>query len=303
MHFSYNPQDNYYTFYNIEHYADGDFLVPYRIPFGSFIVDFLFVDIDELTQILKQNITEHIIFNCNHSGWDLHGYDKVKKILCPKYNEHIISLILEKLISARRKSYETKSGVTLFSTIDAIDCTFKSLQHDLSDYIISGTIAEASWCAILEDHQEINVEIKFNENSSKIYMYYSVKDLISLIALDFVNIQNKNISIKQCANCKLFFIPSSRSDEIYCDRIFENGKTCKQLGYSIKEKNDPFKREFAKARKTQHARIRYNKHIKNYKENHYLPWLKAAKEAKKKYENSGDIDGFLKWLKDNKNKF
>lgn len=303
MHFSYNLQDNYYTFYNTEHYADGDFVVPYGIPFGSFIVDFLFIDIDELTQILKQNITEHIIFNCNYSGWDLHGYDKVKKILCPKYNEQIISLILEDLISIRRKLYKDKIGVTLFSTIDDTDCFLKNLQHDLSDYIISGIIAETSWCAMLEDHQEINVEIKFNESSSEIYMNYSVKDLISLIALDFVNIQNKNISIKQCANCKLFFIPSSRSDEIYCDRIFENGKTCKQLGYSIKEKNDPFKREFAKARKTQHARIRYNEHIKNYKEKHYLPWLEAAQKAKKIYESSDDIDGFRQWLRDNKNSF
>lgn len=299
MLFSYSPQDNYYTFLCTEHYADGDFLVPYNIPFGYFVVDFLSIDIDELIQILKQNITEHI----DSFGWEFHGYNKAKKILCPKYNSHIISMILDELISIRRKCYKEKSRLTLFSVIEATGLTYKSLQHDLTDYIISGTVDEEGWCAILEDHQEISVSIKFDESSSKIYMYYNVNDLISLISLDFVNIQNKNISIKQCANCKLFFIPSNRSNEIYCDRIFKNGKNCKQLGYSIKEKNDPFKREFTKARKTQHARIRYNEHIKDYKENHYLPWLKAAQEAKKKYENSGDIDGFRKWLKNNKNRF
>ena len=34
------------------------------------------------------------------------------------------------------------------------------------------------------------------------------------------------------------FIPISRSDEIYCDRIFKNNKTCKQLGYTEKARDE-----------------------------------------------------------------
>ncbi len=139
--------------------------------------------------------------------------------------------------------------------------------------------------------------------NGNIHLYFMYDDIFSLLGLEIINVQKNNINIKKCENCGDFFIPQKRSDEKYCDRIHENGKTCKQLGYSIKEKNDPFKREFTKARKTQHARIRYNEHIKDYKEKHYLPWLEAAQKAKKEYENSGDIDGFCKWLEENKNSF
>uniref|UniRef100_UPI00280A82F5 DUF6076 domain-containing protein n=1 Tax=uncultured Blautia sp. TaxID=765821 RepID=UPI00280A82F5 len=122
-------------------------------------------------------------------------------------------------------------------------------------------------------------------------------------SLEVINIQNNAIIIKQCENCKKFFIPEKRSDEIYCNRIFKSGKTCKQIGYAIKEKNDPFKNLFTKARKTQHARIRYNTHIKDYKKKHYEPWLKTAQKARDEYRSANDIDGFNKWLEDNKDAF
>ena len=114
---------------------------------------------------------------------------------------------------------------------------------------------------------------------------------------------NLHIPIKQCENCKKFFSPAKRSDEIYCDRVYKNGKTCKELGYSLKIADDPFKAAFTKARKTHHARIRYNKHIKDYKEKHYEPWLQAATQAKDKYKADNDIEGFKKWLKQHDNSF
>ena len=40
-----------------------------------------------------------------------------------------------------------------------------------------------------------------------------------------------HILIKKCRNCGKFFVPDNRSDEIYCSNIFENGKTCKEVGH------------------------------------------------------------------------
>ena len=78
------------------------------------------------------------------------------------------------------------------------------------------------------------------------------------------------------------------------------------LGESIeeKEKKDPFKSLYTKARKTQHARIRYNiKNKPDYREDHYEPWKKAAEQARDYYKKQNDIDGFQKWIEDNKNAF
>lgn len=58
-----------------------------------------------------------------------------------------------------------------------------------------------------------------------------------------------------------------------------------------------------KARKTQHARIRYNSHISDYKEKHYEPWRIAAEKARDEYQKANDINGFQKWLDEHKNSF
>ena len=40
----------------------------------------------------------------------------------------------------------------------------------------------------------------------------------------------ENIVIKKCKNCGKFFVPDNRIDEIYCNNIYENNKTCKEVG-------------------------------------------------------------------------
>ena len=90
---------------------------------------------------------------------------------------------------------------------------------------------------------------------------------------------------------------------LYKYRIYYKNKTCKEIGYSQKVKDNPFKVAYTKARKTQHARIRYNSHIEDYKNKHYEPWKKAAEQAKSNFEEKNDIAGFEKWLKDNKDAF
>lgn len=93
-----------------------------------------------------------------------------------------------------------------------------------------------------------------------------MNDLESLLMFEYTKIKNNQLLIKRCANCGKYFIPSNRSDEIYCDNIFRSGKTCKQVGYEEKEKKTLLKYFNTKARKTQHARIRYNiKNKPNYK--------------------------------------
>ena len=56
-------------------------------------------------------------------------------------------------------------------------------------------------------------------------------DIIKTLLIEFIEIANINIEIKKCRNCGKFFVPDNRSDEIYCSNIFENGKTCKEIGH------------------------------------------------------------------------
>lgn len=177
------------------------------------------------------------------------------------------------------------------------------LKRTLIDYIATNTINSEFEYFFLN---RSSVRLTFNKYSdcNELYSDHLVDDLESLLTFECVKLRKNHINIKKCVNCGKYFIPTNRSDEIYCDNIFRSGKTCKQVGYEEKEKKDPFKSLYTKARKTQHARIRYNaKNKPNYKQEHYEPWKKSAEQARDYFKSKNDIDGFRKWIEDNKNSF
>ena len=69
---------------------------------------------------------------------------------------------------------------------------------------------------------------KANVNSSYFVEY---TDIIQTLLIELLEIAKLNIEIKKCRNRGKFFVPDNRSDEIYCSNIYENGKTCKEIGH------------------------------------------------------------------------
>lgn len=145
-----------------------------------------------------------------------------------------------------------------------------------------------------------DIELGLDNN---ITMSYRIEDLFEIAGLEHFKVVSFQIPIKECENCSKYFIPSARSDEKYCDNYYKDGKTCKELGYEIKLKKDKFKTAYRSAYKTQRARIKYNSHITDYEELHFKPWEQAAKQALSDFTTKNDIEGFKKWLIDNKDSF
>ena len=69
---------------------------------------------------------------------------------------------------------------------------------------------------------------KANINSS---YFIECTDIIQTLLIELLEIAKLNIEIKKCRNCSKLFVPDNRSDEIYCSNIYENGKTCKEIGH------------------------------------------------------------------------
>lgn len=295
MFFQYEPSNTYYSFFES---VDEWHMQKVKIPIGTFLIDFLSLDIDLLNQkLLAINKAEDIVhYGISH---------KSMKDLHPLANKYLLQLIIENVTSKTYKFEREHTNIPFDSILNSTSHSFKGMQEDITHFLLTDKFESGDYADMLLSGTNSKMEIKFAlyEDMSGLYTEYQVKDVFAFISLELINIQIHSIVIKQCENCKHFFIPNNRSDEIYCDRIYKDGKTCKQVGYSIKEKNDPFKHLFTTARKTQHARIRYNEHIKDYKEKHYIPWLAAAQEAKKKYQATNDIDGFRKWIENNKDAF
>ena len=78
--------------------------------------------------------------------------------------------------------------------------------------------------------QDETQKIVSKANVSSSY-FIECTDIIQSLLIELLEIAKLNIEIKKCRNCGKFFVPDNRSDEIYCSNIFENGKTCKEIGH------------------------------------------------------------------------
>ena len=129
-------------------------------------------------------------------------------------------------------------------------------------------------------------------------------DVISILAIEFKEfISDKRHVIKQCKNCGRYFIPDNLRDIKYCNNIFKDNKTCKELGKQISYKKslkddellDMYrKRYLSLASSVSHyGTEKAIEKFENYK--------KEGAVMKKKYLNKEiSAKKFEKWIKDSK---
>lgn len=291
MIFSFEQHEDYYTFFDHE----DDLITSDSIKMGTFVLDFIEIDIPfvlTLFQLQEKTFEDSI------------DYSLIFTKLCQNDNKRLIILMYKLIKDIYLKSKNDNPQISLSKVIDETKPKLIALQNELKKYISNINVDEKHFSYLLQNARKIEISFFYDNNTNSFVSLYEATNLFSFISLDLINIhRNRNIKINCCENCNKLFIPSKRSDEIYCDRIYYKNKTCKEIGYSQKIKDDPFKAAYTKARKTQHARIRYNAHIEDYKSKHYEPWKKAAEQAKRNFESKNDIAGFEKWLKDNKNTY
>ncbi len=81
----------------------------------------------------------------------------------------------------------------------------------------------------------INVELSYsNGELEQIYLVNSAEILYSLLTSYFFA-SKPNITL--CQNCNRFFEPKTKKVTLYCDRVTENGMTCKKVGAVSKYQN------------------------------------------------------------------
>lgn len=93
--------------------------------------------------------------------------------------------------------------------------------------------------------------------------------------------KTSNYPIKKCQNCGMYFIPTSKVDEIYCDYPKENSKTCRDLGafqsYTERLKNNKAMGEYRRTYQQKFMQVRKNKENQKLANNFEI-WKKHAKE-------------------------
>ena len=71
-----------------------------------------------------------------------------------------------------------------------------------------------------------------NSKKFKLFRIYNIQSIMELLDICLYNLIQSNQKINKCLNCGKYFIPKSKSNEKYCDRISPQNskKTCKQYG-------------------------------------------------------------------------
>ena len=117
-------------------------------------------------------------------------------------------------------------------------------------------------------------------------------------------VQSLNNPIKKCQNCGMYFIPSSRQDEIYCDYPKIKGKTCREQGavqaYNERLKQNKALAEYRRLYQLKSMAVGRNKDNKQMKKD-FDKWKKAAKDKVNKLKHGVlTEDEVYEWLVNNK---
>lgn len=117
-------------------------------------------------------------------------------------------------------------------------------------------------------------------------------------------VKTSNNPIKKCQNCGMYFIPSSRLDEIYCDYPKPNGKTCRDKGafqaYNERLKKNKALAEYRRLYQLKSMAVGRNKDNKQMKKD-FEKWKKDAKDRVNKLKHGVlTEDEVYKWLTNNK---
>ena len=91
---------------------------------------------------------------------------------------------------------------------------------------------------IIDEDQAIEIA-KVNEDKILPIPYtFESTDICQLLIIELQEIVCMDkFEIKKCKNCGKYFVPEKRTDELYCNNIYEDGRTCKEIGsFKVKQK-------------------------------------------------------------------
>lgn len=101
-------------------------------------------------------------------------------------------------------------------------------------------------------------------------------------------------TVCECENCNRLFVPKTKKKTLYCDRVFKDGKTCKQIGPTQKYKtlavNDIVLKTFEKEKNKMYKRMdraySFGETPKSISYDEYMYWLNMSVNAKNMYLNN-----------------
>lgn len=161
--------------------------------------------------------------------------------------------------------------------------------------IVMGSISPEKW-------ENTQVPCQFTSFFGRVQTVYIIGNLDALLLLELSKICENKIRIKKCQNCGRYFIPESRTDEIYCNRISpqNNQMSCKEYGskklWYDKLRSDEIAKLSRNIYMAKQMLVKRNPDIIGYKD-----MFEFFKKERKKWEKavkggSKTRDEYVEWL-------
>ena len=116
--------------------------------------------------------------------------------------------------------------------------------------------------------------------------------------------KTSNYPIKKCQNCGMYFIPTSKVDEIYCDYTKENSKSCRDLGafqsYTERLKNNKAMGEYRRTYQQKFMQVRKDKNNTKLTKDFETWKIKAKEKINDMKKGKLTEDEVYVWILNNK---
>lgn len=142
-------------------------------------------------------------------------------------------------------------------------------------------------------HRDSNYEVSM-------WQYFAIQSLEEMLYLEFMEMIKRGILVKRCALCDKLFVLADKRKRDYCDRIYKNNRTCKQVGAKMKFNKsvgeDKFLQEFQRIYNRMYSRfyrfedLEYNETENSLTKEEFKAWVAAASKARQDYK-AGEISG------------
>ncbi len=295
-------------------------------PLGTFLIEFLNLDFRDIWD-LNYFLVHYSLVTCmTYSfpniflGSEFYRYrvltdaerNNLELILTEaemvECSEYVKILYYESIVDAQF-TFRNIVDNTLFKTI------YENSTPEDSDYEKLKLLKEdESYKSVLNNLSNIFKEIKVNydinnffsgnipdDAKGNIEQYFTSGDLNCILYITLKQfVENiKNFRIVKCQNCDSYFIPKTNHKTLYCDEIFEDGKTCKEYAESL-----AFSRTFANDPVCKHYRNRY-KNLQKQASNSNTPdsrnlyeryKLEGAQMLEKYQQGKINAEEFENWI-------
>ncbi len=138
---------------------------------------------------------------------------------------------------------------------------------------------------------------KDSEYAVSMQQYFAIQDLEEMLYLELMEMVKRGIRIKRCGLCDRYFALADKRKRSYCDRVYKNGRTCKQVGpklnFNEEVCDDPFLQEFQRIYNRMYSRYYRedswdsDKPTRKLTQSEFKSWIAEASRLRREYKQNG----------------